>query len=212
MILLFSPDALVDPARWPCPSAKEGVAGCKKRFFSDAEKRRANGDAEREFATGKDTFACRFYHRLLAAAPCDAVKPFQQMSWLLTHPQARGRSDIELVVKDEVGQEVRRTAANSSESGPGSFVTFDLSEIERNKLYDVALRFRDIDLYSVFKFQPEKLREALLVGDLKTVADHFQPAAKQNDLPPLPATPDNDTAASPYKELGPVDKDSKIEA
>jgi hypothetical protein len=212
MILLFPQDADVDPARWPCPSVKEGVAGCKKRFFSDADKRIANTDEEREFAKSKDTFACRFYHRLVAAAPCDAVKPFQQMVWLLTHPQASGRSDIELVVKDEAGQEVRRTAANSSESGPGSFLTFDLSEIERNKLYDVALRFRDVDLYSVFKFQPEKLRQALLAGDLQTVADHFLPAAKQGEVPPLPPTPDIDTAASPYEELDPVDDEPAIEA
>jgi len=211
MILLFDKDALVEPARWPCPSAQEGVAGCKKRFFSDADKRLANGDKEREFATGKDTFACRFYHRLVAAAPCDAVKPFQQMAWLLTHPQARGRGDIELVVKDEAGKEVRRAAANRSESGPGSFLTFDLSEIERNKLYDVALRFRDVDLYSVFKFQPEKLREALLGGDLKTVADHFLPAAKQGELPQLPPTPNHDSSESPYEELRHIDGESPIE-
>jgi hypothetical protein len=211
MILLFQPDAEVDPARWPCPTVKEGVAGCKKRFFSDAETRRATGDKERDFAVDQNTFGCRFYHRLLAAAPCDSVRPFQQMAWLLTHQQVRGRGDIQLIVKDETGKEVLRTGADTSESGPGSFVTFDLSALERNKLYDFALKFRDVDLYSAFKVQPEKLREALLAGDLRTVADNFLPAAKQNDLPTLPPTPDHDVTSSPYQELRRVDEEPPID-
>jgi hypothetical protein len=211
MILLFQPDAIVDPARWPCPSVKEGSAGCKKRFFSDAEARRANTERERDFATDKNTFACRLYHRLVASAPCDRVRPFQQLSWLLTHPQVRDKDGIELVVTDDAGKEVLRATPAQSAAGPGSFVTFDLSALERDRLYDVVLRFRDLELYTAFKMQPEKLRQALLAGDSRAVADNFLPAPRVSDVPPLPAAPDIDTQASPYDELGPI-ADASISA
>lgn len=73
MILLFHPESEVDPNKWPCPTVKEGVAGCKARFFSDGEKRRSNQEKERKFDETKDTFACRFYQRLLEASPCERV-------------------------------------------------------------------------------------------------------------------------------------------
>ncbi len=73
MILLFKAGSRIDPAKWPCPTVKEGVAGCKARFFSDGEKRRDNTATEREFAKTKDTFACRFYQRMLEASPCEAI-------------------------------------------------------------------------------------------------------------------------------------------
>lgn len=73
MILLFRANAVVDPAKWPCPKAKDGVGGCKKRFFPDGEKRRDNQAERREFRETKDTFACRFYQRLNDRSPCERV-------------------------------------------------------------------------------------------------------------------------------------------
>ena len=73
MILLFREGSEIDPNKWPCPTVKEGVAGCKARFFSNGEKLRSNQDKERRFQETKDTFACRFYHRLLVASPCERV-------------------------------------------------------------------------------------------------------------------------------------------
>jgi len=64
MILLYRPDTRVDPAQWPCPTYKEGVAGCKKRFFSDAARRIARTDERRLFSATKDTFECRFFQRM----------------------------------------------------------------------------------------------------------------------------------------------------
>jgi len=73
MVLMFRKNSRVDPAKWPCPRAAEGVAGCVKRFFSDGEKRRSTRlpDQPRVFEKTKDTFACRFYHRLTDASPCE---------------------------------------------------------------------------------------------------------------------------------------------
>jgi outer membrane protein OmpA-like peptidoglycan-associated protein len=71
MILLFAPGRRVNPAVWPCPRAKEGVTGCKKRFFPDADKRRSFQEQRREFDKTKDTFACRFYQLISDDSPCD---------------------------------------------------------------------------------------------------------------------------------------------
>ena len=71
MVLLFRPGSQVDPAKWPCPSAKEGIGGCRLRFFSDGETRRSNQAVRREFQRTKDTFACRFYDRLNSTSPCE---------------------------------------------------------------------------------------------------------------------------------------------
>ena len=75
MVLIFRKGSKVDPARWPCPRFDEGVDGCKKRFFSDGEKRRSIRlpDKDRAFDQTKDTFACRFYHRLSDTSPCEQV-------------------------------------------------------------------------------------------------------------------------------------------
>ncbi|MGZ5150277.1 MAG: OmpA family protein, partial [Burkholderiales bacterium] len=79
MVLIFRKGSRVDPSRWPCPRVTEGVAGCRKRFWSDGEKRRTDRlpDQPREFEKAKDTFACRFYNRLVDKSPCEvSVKTF----------------------------------------------------------------------------------------------------------------------------------------
>jgi outer membrane protein OmpA-like peptidoglycan-associated protein len=79
LVLIFCKGSRVDPAKWPCPRATEGTAGCRKRFWSDGEKRRSTrlADQPREFEEKKDTFACRFYNRLVDKSPCEiTVKTF----------------------------------------------------------------------------------------------------------------------------------------
>lgn len=77
MVLLFRKGSKVEPARWPCPRAKEGAAGCRKRFWSDGEQRRSRRlpDQPRRFEDTQDTFACRFYHRLTTGSPCEKPTP-----------------------------------------------------------------------------------------------------------------------------------------
>ncbi len=75
LALLFRPGTKIDPAKWPCPTTKEGIAGCQKRFWSDATKRRQFQEKRRTFDSDKDTFACRFYHRLMVSSPCEGIKP-----------------------------------------------------------------------------------------------------------------------------------------
>ena len=71
LVFLFRPGVRISSDSWPCPSAKEGAEGCKKRFWSDADKRRKCHDKRREFKDTQDTFACRFYDRLSNNSPCE---------------------------------------------------------------------------------------------------------------------------------------------
>lgn len=73
MILIFRKRSQVLPAKWPCPTFKEGSAGCNKRFFSDGDERRSTHSpgADRNFDHTHDTFACRFYQRLSDGSPCN---------------------------------------------------------------------------------------------------------------------------------------------
>ena len=75
MVLLFRPGTAVNFTKWPCPRTSEGVTDCRKRFFSDGEARRTPQALRREFKDTKNTFACRFYHRMVVASPCEGVKP-----------------------------------------------------------------------------------------------------------------------------------------
>ena len=82
VVLYFFPPGLeIDVEKWPCPRASESGAGCKKRFWSDHERRRKQDPEERrsyarqpalELEGTRDTFACRFYDRLARHSPCEA--------------------------------------------------------------------------------------------------------------------------------------------
>lgn len=76
MVLLFRKGSRVEPTKWPCPSATEGTAGCRKRFWSNGEARRSIHlqGVERDFTKSGDTFACRFYQRISDRSPCEGLK------------------------------------------------------------------------------------------------------------------------------------------
>lgn len=78
MILIFRKGSQILPAKWPCPTFKEGGAACKKRFFSDGEHRRSSHlpGVDRKFTESRDTFACRFYQRISDNSPCQGTTGF----------------------------------------------------------------------------------------------------------------------------------------
>jgi hypothetical protein len=92
IIYLFRPKAIVSAGKWPCPTWKEGVAGCKKRFWSDSSKRVALGADRRTYDATKDTFACRFYDRIASASPCESLQapPSLLKIWNLKWTPAEG--------------------------------------------------------------------------------------------------------------------------
>jgi len=75
VIYLFRPDIPIDASSFPCPRAEEGAAGCKARFFANADQRRKPGNLRRTFAESADTFGCRFYDRIAHDSPCERVLP-----------------------------------------------------------------------------------------------------------------------------------------
>ncbi|MGI8992461.1 MAG: peptidoglycan-binding domain-containing protein [Bryobacteraceae bacterium] len=78
MVLIFRKGSRVLPAKWPCPTVKEGVGGCLKRFFSDGDARRSThlSGTDGQFDQSHDTFACRFYQRISDQSPCNKTQKF----------------------------------------------------------------------------------------------------------------------------------------
>ena len=75
LVFLFKPGTKIDPAKWPCPKAKDGISGCEKRLYSDQKTRRSFQEKRREHKTDKTTFGCRFYDFLAMDSPCEAGIP-----------------------------------------------------------------------------------------------------------------------------------------
>ena len=106
MVLMFRSGSRVDPAKWPCPRATEGVAECKKRFFSDGEKRRSTHPpgTDRKFESTEDTFACRFYQRISSGSPCHQVRELVPLTIRLINVDDEVLAN--LAYKLEVGAQV----------------------------------------------------------------------------------------------------------
>jgi hypothetical protein len=94
MALLFRPGTVVDPGRWPCPAAKDGIEGCQKRFWSDAPKRREFQANRRTFEADQDTYACRFYQRLFQLSPCATSAGPEVISVLEVKAQVQGTKSL----------------------------------------------------------------------------------------------------------------------
>lgn len=102
MVLLFRKGSRVDPSKWPCPRASDGIAGCKSRFWgdgSDGETRRRTRlpNAERIFQLTEDTFACRFYQRITDQSPCHKYRPIKPCDQKSFPPRKVGRPVKEVI-------------------------------------------------------------------------------------------------------------------
>jgi len=191
VVLLFRPGSKITPSRWPCPRAKEPTAGCRKRFFSDGDKRRSNGDAQREFKDKEDTFACRFYQRLTRRSPCErADKPPLIVTRFDTLSEKRDTT-VELVVFDGTDKEVRIIPGErATDTRNGIFLfRFDPSDLPD----PVRLEWRTAD--GVFHLagpcSPAELRDALAKLDLDKGHQLVGDRGKDED-PPTPPTPPSD--------------------
>ena len=95
VVYLFAKGTRIDTAKWPCPSAAQGIQGCVDRFWSNGKPRKNTQfeDHRRRFgrsvpadrrtlappnptlaeAMGNEetTFACRFYHGIALHSPCE---------------------------------------------------------------------------------------------------------------------------------------------
>jgi outer membrane protein OmpA-like peptidoglycan-associated protein len=117
MVLLFRKGSKVDTAKWPCPRATEGVSGCIRRFWSDAPRRRTTRlpDKDRKFEETQDTFACRFYQRLVTTSPCEL--PLTVVKIRLFDAQARPLPFAPCLIT-EPGQKPRPARATGAPPSP----------------------------------------------------------------------------------------------
>jgi len=151
VIFLFRPGVRINAGAWPCPRAKEGVAACKKRFWSDAAKRRSFQEKRREFRDTRDTFACRFYHRLSSNSPCERGLVSFEIRLYDLMGRAIGQAPFELKVG--LRKPIRGTASDD-----GSVIAQDL-ELPNRVLID-------------WGFPPEKDQKPDLVFNLDMFLTH----------------------------------------
>lgn len=165
MALLFRPESRVNPAKWPCPRATEGVAACTKRLFSDGEKRRSTRlpGQDRKFGDAQDTFACRFYQRLTTNSPCEQNIPLVPLRIRLIDPyhkplkQAKYTLEVGALryqgVTDDDGGFTRMIPATASQGRlkiQAWTVGLDIVALsEASELRGARLRFENLGLAAI---------------------------------------------------------------
>jgi hypothetical protein len=124
MVLIFRKGSRVNPSKWPCPRVHEGVAGCRKRFWSDGEKRRSTRlpDKPRTFAEAQDTFACRFYHRLSNNSPCERL--IASEPWIIRIDKKQGLKPEDTVTLESKAASYRSKIAVRNAVDIGEFLDF----------------------------------------------------------------------------------------
>ncbi len=117
IVLLFQQGSKVEPAKWPCPRATDGVAVCRTRFFANGDSRRSRRlpDKDRTFDDKQDTFACRFYQKLLTDSPCETAMTLVKIR--LFDAQARPLPFAPCVI-EESGQPPRAVRATGAPPSP----------------------------------------------------------------------------------------------
>jgi hypothetical protein len=197
MALIFRKGSQVAPAKWPCPRVKEGVAGCRKRFWSDGESRRTRRLPEeaRMFKKTEDTFACRFYQRLTTGSPCETVHG--RASWITEIPEGLDEA-IFLLIRDGAGNEISRLKPDQARSGPEQNRTFDLSQLDANVPFRLELHAGEKFIAPIVNLAINALRVSLdLSNDAAAGASLFvaEPLAGPSD---------------PLDENEPVDLSSEV--
>ncbi len=109
LIYLFPPGTSINPSLWPCPRAKEGVAGCKLVFFPDGDARRAFQDEHREYEKDKNTFACAFYDTLTQLSSCESRRKILRVRLFDSQKNAIANAPYRLTILD-TGDERTGTA------------------------------------------------------------------------------------------------------
>jgi hypothetical protein len=95
VVYLFAKGTVIDAAKWPCPSAAQGIQACIDHFWSNGKARKDTQFEEHRRRFGREvrperrvlappnpalaeqvgreetTFACRFYHGIALHSPCE---------------------------------------------------------------------------------------------------------------------------------------------
>jgi hypothetical protein len=191
MVLLFRPGSRITPSLWPCPRAKESTAGCRKRLFSDAEKRRSNGETQREFKDKEDTFACRFYQRLVTRSPCERGDKAPLVVARFDTLSGQRDSTVQLVVFDGSGSEVRVIPGQRATDTRDGFFLFRFDPTELPDPVRLEWRTSEGEFHLAGPCSPSELRDALAGLDLNK-GHALVGSGRPDDDPPSPPTPPND--------------------
>jgi hypothetical protein len=157
MVLLFQKGSKVDPTKWPCPRATEGPAACRTRFWSDGETRRSARlpDTDRKFETRQDTFACRFYQRLVTNSPCEG--PVAQLRIRLFDRQARPLPGAPCLVtlpgKDPQPDRASGTAGQPAPLVPPASAPSPANATDGGENLDAYVMIRDQDIPSTLNIK-----------------------------------------------------------
>ena len=171
IVLLFQKGSKVEPANWPCPRATEGVGGCRARFFpnGDALRSRRDPDKDRKFDDKQDTFACRFYQKLLTDSPCETAMTLVKIR--LFDAQARPLPFAPcLITESGTTRAVRATGPPPGTAGltPGS-PTGTFSAVDKNDAL-VTLRVQTLPTTANLKWSRPRSTEGAS-APLPNVAD-----------------------------------------
>lgn len=192
MILLFRPGSRVKAEKWPCPRAKESFAGCRKRFWSDGERRRTERrpDARREYEESRDTFACRFYDRLADRSPCETLQKRDLRTSVCVPYESK---EIDLLIADGAGHEVSRV--NGREAlRTENLLTFELSTSAMPNPAQLTFLTPDGPQPHGGQFDPIQLRDAFHRGDLEEASRIFGTAHEDASASSAVEAPDSTAA------------------
>ena len=102
IIYLFKAGSKIDPAKWPCPLASEGIGKCVSHFWSDGNERKGTKLESKRRRFGKavrnntdrigrieHTFACRFYHGIAQHSPCEGDLQMWVLQLLVDGPREK---------------------------------------------------------------------------------------------------------------------------
>ena len=190
MVLIFRKGSKVDPKRWPCPRWNEGVDACKKRFFSDGEKRRSTRlpDTDRKFDQTRDTFACRFYQRLSDSSPCEQVSGLDFRYALEKREDLPWSDQAKLKIASEDGTQQR---------------VFSMSE---GQLLDDLLVFTFRNCRAGVLYKGE-IQDGSIVVQLFPPTELFRVMNPDDPLNVIPLNPPNQFAGDPPPDGGGITPD-----
>jgi hypothetical protein len=167
LAFLFRPGIKIDPAAWPCPRVKEGTAACKKRFWSDADKRRQFQESRREFRQDGDTFACRLYTRLANNSPCERLLRDPLEVSVFVGPIDDDLENETLDVLDST-KKVTRSFKPKERNKDSGFRHFIIGPGALPNPVELRWRMDEFDIHVAGPCDPIKLRDALATIDLET--------------------------------------------
>ena len=188
LIFLFRTQTHVLPDAWPCPRAEEGTVGCRKRFWSDYQRRLARTSEHREYELTQDTFACRFYDRMANSSPCErGGERISTLQWLSYVPRQLGSPDLAARPRTGGGAQLVDGSEVAEDSYNNDYFVFDLKPLAGQPGFSLQGQAGERPYTPLYSFDLTGLLAAL--ADLASLAKFLGMSLPA--VPPVapPATP-----------------------